>query len=1103
MSDILQARLDRFAETGELPVVGNMKRAVVNLADLYPLFLSKIASQKSGEYAQEAAFLEYLYTPGLYFSVEVKKQDTPMECRWFPGRLLGGGVPGKPTGPFGVSSTDVMIITNKQYPLYIKENAYQSVVDTTPITTGVRDHLRRVLTDIGFKPSEISNWYTTSLIKFSNPSLDDTLPAAWINGCYPWLLQEIYLLKPKYIICSGVQSLKKFFGSSANLKKYTGQLVELTLTFTDGSTHTCKVLSLPSFGQVVDLDVEPVWYRQLTLLYNDLHSVEVKEEYPKRHCAVHTAEGLWKEVERIKQLSRTDPKRRIIAVDLEWEGEYPEQPGAKVLTVQFSSYPGEATVVLLNDMEKELFREGVPVAAQILETLFTEQPGWKPRLGGHFLRADLPWLLSLGIPASGLKKAYQPAETPELCRDEGGWDTGLMYHAYREAEEVGDGYGLKILALKECQVPRYDLDLQREYEKFSHSTAVKDNLKSSLSELTDRLMQLKLDSKVSKDKKKNKEDIDRLERNIKEIKERLAAIPNTIKPKGFGCIPMNVLKPYAAWDADATRRLAELCLYGMSNRPALLDNDGYGNSCWEAFWRSHRASWGFGEMERTGFVLDLDRLTKLSSLFTQCYSIMLNDFQDEICWPDFNPNSTEQRRGLLFGREQSRKKDGTYSMPEDAASFNLEPIRATDKTEWESIDEEDRENYSASTDSLSLSIFAQEHPEVRKFYDLCKLGRVLAGNIRSPILGMGKKGEPIITWDKGIYTYLREDGRVHTHLSQTKKTGRASSFDPPMQNIGKSAEALLQTTLGYRDKDGEVISNYPELFGDPQYLYPCRTILRAAPGNVLIESDFTGAELAVMAWASGDTAMIEHVKRNALSEDDPDYYDIHSHIAVRAFHLDCEPTKAGLASIHKKHLRVAAKSVVFGIPYGRGLKAILLQCQANGVYLSEEEGSALLNSYYTMYPMTRVFLDNCKRNVEERRFVKTLFNRYRRFSWHLREDELAKAKREACNAPIQGTVADSINNAIFNLMEYKETHPELPFTLNMQIHDALVLECSASNVKSLKKVIHQCMVENNPVVVEGVPHYYGLDSEVYVHWGEELTDEICRREFNIPLEQVV
>lgn len=181
----------------------------------------------------------------------------------------------------------------------------------------------------------------------------------------------------------------------------------------------------------------------------------------------------------------------------------------------------------------------------------------------------------------------------------------------------------------------------------------------------------------------------------------------------------------------------------------------------------------------------------------------------------------------------------------------------------------------------------------------------------------------------------------------------------------------------------------------------------------------------------------------------------------------------------------------------------MLQCQGDGVYLSEEEGQDLLDSYFTLYPETRKFLDKCKQDVEEKHFVKTLFNRCRRFSKHIDGESLAKAQREACNAPIQGTVADSINNAIFNLMEYKEQHPELPFTLNMQIHDALVLETAASNVKSLKQVIHQCMVENNPVVVNGEEHYYGLDSEVYCHWGEELTDDICRKEYGLSLAEVV
>jgi len=96
------------------------------------------------------------------------------------------------------------------------------------------------------------------------------------------------------------------------------------------------------------------------------------------------------------------------------------------------------------------------------------------------------------------------------------------------------------------------------------------------------------------------------------------------------------------------------------------------------------------------------------------------------------------------------------------------------------------------------------------------------------------------------------------------------------------------------------------------YPGPLRSILCAPPGYVLVESDYIGAELFAMAMLSGDPTMLEHARRNQLSEDDPDFYDIHSNVAVLAFSLPCEPTKAGLASIGKKHLRVLSKSVLFG-----------------------------------------------------------------------------------------------------------------------------------------------------------------------------------------------
>ncbi len=904
-----------YALTGVIPRDGWLQPIVVDLKPLSPTFLEIAAKEYDSPRCVEASFLKRLYSDEETYAVNIK--GVTQTTGWSVGRRLGRrriGFFGEACGP-DRKPVKVMVITPQM--VSVPGQTKNKLVATTqlcPLSTACRDYLLTVANKAGFTDEETAEWYITSLVKFDNPNADGKIPADWIKESYPWICQEIANLEPDYVVCAGVQVLKKFQGASATHTRYRGLIKDCSTLTAGGMEIPFKLISIPAFGYTPNDETEGELVRQLSLIHKDIYGEKTPKEELK-HYVLNNAATLIKVIKEIREAAKTNPKRRIIAVDLEWEGEFPEQEGAHVLTVQFSSAPGEGYVVPLWRDGQSRFKEGVDVAVKLLETILTEDGDWKPRLGGHFLRADMPWLLSLGISEEGLRKAYQPAETFEECKWEGGWDTGLAYHAYRDAEEIGDGYGLKVLALKECGVARYDDDLLQAYKDYAGCTYQKEQSKLAVERAKTAYDEAKALWKTKKLKEEHKAELDQLKEELARCKEAAKAVPTKIKPKGFGCIPEDILWKYAAWDADATRRLIEVCFFGDENRPALLDDDGYGNSSWEPFWRAHRASWGFGEMERTGFVLDTQRLRNLSVLFVEVYNVLLEKLREDMNWPGFNPNSSDQRRGLLYGPDKALKKDGTCVMPDDALSYDLTPIRATDKTEWGDIEDNEQESYTASTDSLTVSILACKHPELRMFKDICKLGRTLAGNIRPMVPRQLPSGHIEMTWDKGIYTYMRPDGTVHTHLSQTKKTGRASSYDPPMQNIGKSAEALLMNTLGYRDKDGEVIANYPDLLPEPMYLYPCRTILKARPGNVLIESDFTGAELAVMAWASGDRNMIEHVRRNALPEDDPDFYDIHSHIAVRAFHLDCEPTKKGLASIHKKHLRVAAKAVVFGIPF--------------------------------------------------------------------------------------------------------------------------------------------------------------------------------------------
>jgi DNA polymerase-1 len=67
------------------------------------------------------------------------------------------------------------------------------------------------------------------------------------------------------------------------------------------------------------------------------------------------------------------------------------------------------------------------------------------------------------------------------------------------------------------------------------------------------------------------------------------------------------------------------------------------------------------------------------------------------------------------------------------------------------------------------------------------------------------------------------------------------------------------------------------------------------------------------------------------------------------------------------------------------------------------------------------------------------------------------AERSAINAPMQGTAADIIKQAMINV-EGLLTGQALPARLIMQVHDELVLEVRADSVEQIKSAVRDAMV---------------------------------------------
>lgn len=1007
--------------------------------------------------------LEYLYRRALYdehFALRVMVRGTEKLAEFVPGHLLGDATADGNGGP---RQARIMLIGKNpgRDEVQIRRNF------VGPTSSVFFD----ALIELGVRDTDWSAWYATNLVKW--PLLDDQsdgVPIAHKKDCEILLEQEIRLVRPDYILCLGSDASKALLGTAYGVNAMVGRVLEYTVGLQlPGETptqHTAKVMAVTHPAQVYRRpEMFDDFKTQLALFLSLTNGAEIggRETFIQHENVYH--------VRRLRQIVdeiRTDPNpaRRVLSVDGEWQGDHPADPGAYLRTVQFSSRHGEAvTVVLRHQGGAPAFQPSQSHAIAELVRLLKADPaaGWFPRVGGHFFRADLPWLIHNGL---DLRPEYMPPDTPAGCKTEGGWDTSLMYHAVNEATS----YGLTDVMVRLTSAPVYDAKLKEEITGYC------------------------------KQHKLKKEDLE-----------------------GFGMLPDWILHPYASYDADVTRRIA----VRLMESNGLLDNDWFGNASWEPYWIAHRASLGFLEMEMTGLLIDKERVDSLSKLYVEVQARLLQAFRAAIRWPLFNPASTQHVSAFLFGDEYTNKRDPKTKqrmavLPAGAVSLHLTPLKTTGKRSklWADIVARgETAQYTPSTDRESLGILGHASPLAMQLRDLKFIAQTLRGSLRPPTFG--EDGEMLVDdeggliYEKGLAAAACADGRVHTHLQQVKETGRASSSRPPVQNISKRREGDYSRILGTWVKDkttGEqrYHGDYQHIFPTPQYQHPIRTLFRAAPGHVLVEADFTGAELAVIAWSSGDAAMIEHVRRNMLPENDPQHYDIHAQAAVRVFHLDCAPTKKGMKEAGISPLRVAAKNVNFGVPYGRSAEAIARQCREEGVDVTEAQCQQIIDGYFEQYPGTAAFLANCRERSQNERWMVGPFGRYRRFIATRDRSVKGEQERQSQNFPIQNGVADAVSVAVWNFTAYRWEDPSVEYRQSLQIHDALLFEVPIPHLRRFKyderdaagsivrpSVLRTCMIDRVPVIPRtldnrplpvAVPYHFGSDVEVFVNWGEELTD---------------
>ncbi len=256
-------------------------------------------------------------------------------------------------------------------------------------------------------------------------------------------------------------------------------------------------------------------------------------------------------------------------------------------------------------------------------------------------------------------------------------------------------------------------------------------------------------------------------------------------------------------------------------------------------------------------------------------------------------------------------------------------------------------------------------------------------------------------------------GRIHTDFNQAVTvTGRLSSSNPNLQNIPARTEFSRRI----------------------------RTAFIPAEGNYLVAADYSQIELRILAHVSEEPILIETFNQNG---------DIHTRTAQLLFKRD-------RVTADERRL---AKTINFGVVYGMGAQRFAREAGMGSV-----EAQQFLESFYTTYPRVFAYLRETEKSAQEQGYVATLSGR-RRYFPHLKElptNQKLAALRQAMNAPIQGTAADIIKQAMITLQQELVAYKT---RMLLQVHDELVFEVPQAEWSVMEALIRNTMEQVFPMRV--------------------------------------
>lgn len=239
--------------------------------------------------------------------------------------------------------------------------------------------------------------------------------------------------------------------------------------------------------------------------------------------------------------------------------------------------------------------------------------------------------------------------------------------------------------------------------------------------------------------------------------------------------------------------------------------------------------------------------------------------------------------------------------------------------------------------------------------------------------------------------------------------------------------------------------------------------LVAPKGTLYIASDFSQAELRIMAHLSGDETYL-----NAFNSGQ----DPHLAIAATKYHVSYdEALKIYEDENHPdykiwKVRRKQAKQIAFGLIYGIGAKllAVKLSDPKSGIIVTPEEAQKEMDIFFGQHPKLKTFLKKQEKFLRKNGYLVSLFGRKRRLPQIYSSDrgEEAYALRLALNFPCQSAASDM---CLFGsiLIYYLMRQGKLPSTKSVcLVHDANYQITKPENI-NIWSIYEMWQIYRNPL----------------------------------------